>query len=67
MTKPVAMPSKRIVIRVVDDEKAIANTLAVILTHSGFEAHALFSGQEAIEALDKPQPDLLLTDVDMPE
>ena len=58
--------SSRPIVLVVDDEKVIATTLAVILTHSGFDAHAIFSGQQAVESLDKLKPDLLITDVDMP-
>jgi CheY-like chemotaxis protein len=67
MTEPVPAPTpKQKVVLVVDDETAIASTLAIILNHAGFEAHALFSGQEAVAALDKLQPDLLITDVVMP-
>jgi CheY-like chemotaxis protein len=58
--------SKRRVVLVVDDEKVIAKTLAAILSHSGFDAHALFNGLQAVEALDHLKPDLLITDVDMP-
>ena len=58
--------SRRTVVLVVDDEKVIAGTLAAILTHAGFEAHALFSGEQAIGALDRLRPDFLVTDVDMP-
>jgi CheY-like chemotaxis protein len=61
MSEPFMTSSRRIVVLIVDDE-----TLAVILTHAGFDAHALFSGPQAVEALDKLQPDLLITDVDMP-
>jgi CheY-like chemotaxis protein len=57
---------KRPIALVVDDEKVIATTLAVILSNAGFEAHALFSGQEAVDALETLQPDLLITDVVMP-
>jgi CheY-like chemotaxis protein len=66
MTDPATVLSRRTIVLVVDDEKVIASTLAVILTHAGFEAHAVFSGAQAIEALDTLRPDLLLTDVDMP-
>lgn len=66
MTDPATVLSRRTIVLVVDDEKVIASTLAVILTHAGFEAHAVFSGAQAIEALDTLHPDLLLTDVDMP-
>jgi CheY-like chemotaxis protein len=69
MTAPAPAPSpaiKQKVVLVVDDETAIATTLGIILNQAGFEAHALFSGQEAVDALDKLQPDLLITDVVMP-
>jgi CheY-like chemotaxis protein len=51
---------------VVDDEQIIASTLAIILNQAGFVAHAFFSGQDAVDSLDKLQPDLLITDVVMP-
>jgi CheY-like chemotaxis protein len=59
-------PLKRRVALVVDDEKVIAATLAVILNNAGFDAHALFSGEDAVESLERLQPDLLITDVVMP-
>ncbi len=54
------------VVFVVDDEQVIADTLAIILNNSGFAAHGFLSGQEAVDASDSLQPDLLLTDVVMP-
>ncbi len=59
-----ATPSKRKVL-VADDEQVIANTLAVILNQAGFEARAVYSGEDAIAALDGFQPDMLITDVIM--
>ena len=59
-----ATPSKRKVL-VADDEQVIANTLAVILNQAGFEARAVYSGEDAIAALDSFQPDMLITDVIM--
>jgi CheY-like chemotaxis protein len=61
---PAATPSKPRVL-VADDEQVIANTLAVILNQHGFEARAVYSGEEAIQALDSFQPDMLITDVIM--
>lgn len=57
---------KRRIVFVVDDEQVIATTLVVILNNAGFDAHAFFSGEDAIDALPKLQPDLLITDVVMP-
>jgi len=59
-----ATPSKRKVL-VADDEQVIANTLAVILNQAGFEALAVYSGEDALKALDSFQPDMLITDVIM--
>lgn len=50
---------------VVDDECLIANTLAQILTASGFEAKAVYSGETAVIAARELQPDVLITDVMM--
>ena len=64
MTEAPAATSKRKVL-VADDEQVIANTLAVILNQAGFDAHAVYSGEEALDALDNFQPDMLITDVIM--
>lgn len=58
-------PSKRRVI-VIDDEQVIANTLAIILNNAGFEARAVFNGQQAVELLETFQPEMLIADVVMP-
>jgi CheY-like chemotaxis protein len=58
-------PRRRVAV-VVDDEKVIATSLAIILNNSGFDAHAFFSGQEAVDSLENLRPDLLIIDVDMP-
>jgi CheY-like chemotaxis protein len=65
MTEPSEqIPSKRRVL-VVDDEELIANTLAIILNNAGYEARAVFSGEQAVELLESFQPELLITDVIM--
>jgi CheY-like chemotaxis protein len=58
-------PSKRRVI-VADDEEMIATTLAIILNQAGFEARAVFSGEQVVELLDSFQPEILIADVVMP-
>lgn len=52
---------------VVDDEEIIATTLAAILRGSGFEAEAFVDPLEALMAAEYRTPDLLLTDVMMPQ
>jgi DNA-binding NtrC family response regulator len=61
---PVATQSKCKVL-VADDEQVIANTLAIILNRAGFEARAVYSGEDVLKALDSFQPDMLITDVIM--
>jgi CheY-like chemotaxis protein len=56
---------KSIRVLVADDERMIANTLARILSTSGFEAKAVYSGENAIEAARELKPDVLITDVIM--
>lgn len=50
---------------VVDDVKAIASSCAIILQSAGYDARAVFSGEEAVEAAGSYRPDLLLTDISM--
>jgi CheY-like chemotaxis protein len=50
---------------VADDEQVIANTLAIILNQAGFEARAVYSGENAVEILDEFQPNMLISDVIM--
>ena len=50
---------------VADDEKVIADTLAMILNQSGFEARAVYSGEKAVELTSTFEPDMLISDVIM--
>ncbi len=50
---------------VVDDERVIADTLAMILNQSGFEARAIYSGEGALELATTFGPDMLISDVIM--
>jgi CheY-like chemotaxis protein len=50
---------------ILDDEQIIANTLALILNRSGFEARAVYNGEAAIEAARELSPDVLISDVIM--
>src|SRR4029077_12455640 len=56
----------RIRILVVDDERAIVESLAEIIGYAGYEVATACSGQEAIAKAAKACPMILLTDVLMP-
>jgi len=50
---------------VADDERVIADTLAMILNQSGFEARAVYSGEKALEIAPDFKPNMLISDVIM--
>lgn len=52
---------------VVDDERVIADTLAIILNQSGYEASAVYTGNGAVESARINKPDLIVSDVIMPD
>lgn len=53
-------------ILVVDDERLIADTIVQILNRNGFIAEAAYSGSQAIELARLYCPELVLSDVMMP-
>lgn len=59
--------SKKKRIFVVDDENSIASTLALILESDGFDATPFTEPLEALKASRSESPDLLLSDVMMPQ
>lgn len=58
--------AKAVTILVVDDEPALANTLAIILQIEGYIATAVYSAEEALAQLPALNPSLVVTDVIMP-
>ena len=52
---------------VLDDERVIADTLAIILNQNGFDALAVYTGTGAVEQARNLHPDLIITDVIMPD
>ena len=52
---------------VVDDEQVIADTLAKILDLNGYDASAVYTGSAAVESAKTLQPDLIISDVIMPD
>ncbi len=59
-------PSPKQKILVVDDERPIADMLAVILMRHNYEARAAYGGWDAVERAREFCPDLVLSDVVMP-
>ena len=56
----------RPVVLVVDDESVIADTLAEILTRSGYQGVAEYDGDSALETALLTPPEMLITDVVLP-
>jgi CheY-like chemotaxis protein len=52
---------------IADDERVIADTLAIILNQGGFEARAVYSCIKALEMAPAFRPDMLISDVIMSE
>jgi CheY-like chemotaxis protein len=52
---------------VVDDEHVIADTLAIILNQAGFHASAAYTGNDAVDLARTEKPDLIISDVIMPD
>jgi DNA-binding NtrC family response regulator len=50
---------------VVDDEKTVADSLALILRASGYEATASYSGEEAVELCEAIDPHIVVSDIVM--
>jgi len=50
---------------VADDERVIADTLAMILNQSGFHARVAYTGEKALELAAEFEPDMLISDVIM--
>lgn len=51
---------------IVDDDQAIADTLAVIFRMHGYDARVAYSAEAAIESIASCVPDLALLDVNLP-
>ena len=51
---------------VVDDELGILDTLRILLKNEGFEPHTAHGGKQGLEMLAEIAPDVVLTDIRMP-
>jgi len=52
---------------VVDDERLIADTISAILVEHGFAAFKAYSGEEALRLSQALRPDIVVSDVLMPQ
>jgi two-component system response regulator HydG len=59
-------PNGRPSVLVVDDETGILDTLRILLRNEGFDAHCAQGGRKALELLRELHPDIVLTDIRMP-
>ncbi|MGA1795542.1 MAG: response regulator [bacterium] len=50
----------------VDDDCMICDTISLYLTQKGYSVTSAASGEEALEAIDRERPNLVLLDVVMP-
>jgi len=56
----------KVKILIVDDEMGILDTLQILFRSEGFQVAVANSGREALDALSKERPDLVLSDIRMP-
>jgi CheY-like chemotaxis protein/two-component sensor histidine kinase len=62
-----APPSGRRRVLIVDDNRDAADSLALMLSLSGHETHAIYDGAAALELAARFMPDVVLLDIGMPE
>ncbi len=61
------MSEQRPLILIIDDEKSILETLRILLKNTGFDVETAQGGNLGLEAIKKHVPDIVLTDVRMPD
>lgn len=54
-------------ILVVDDSRDIADLLVEVFSSRGHEASAVYSGADAVSAVDRLAPDIVFLDISMPD
>ena len=62
-----AITQRPLRVLIADDEKIIADTLAIIIRNSGFSVTPVYSGTRAVEAATKLRPDVVICDIRMPD
>jgi len=61
------LPGRGERIVVVDDEKEVADALRIFLEAEGYQVEAYYDGLEAMEAIGRSLPNLILLDYDLPQ
>lgn len=52
---------------VVDDDEIVRTFVQRVMEHSGYEVHLAEHGRQALDVIESLDPDLLVTDLNMPE
>ena len=65
VTRGMSEAKNRQRVLVADDERVIADTLAMILNQSGFETRVAYSGEQAVEIAIVFHPEMMISDVIM--
>lgn len=60
------VPADSPTVLVVDDEHLVADTLSLIFKRAGFAAKIAYNAEDALEIAKLNPPDILISDVDMP-
>jgi DNA-binding NtrC family response regulator len=67
MEEPIELKASCPLVLVVDDEPLVADTLSVILSRAGFRTMTAYDAQTALSLAGANPPDLLISDVAMPD
>lgn len=66
MTKPVGTPDGPLSLLVVEDNRDVAETLAVILRNSGYAVSIAFDGDQAVQMIDASPFNAIVCDIGLP-
>ena len=61
------MNGQRDKLLIVDDDRLIADTTALIFTHAGYDVEAVYSAEQALELIQKWPPSAAILDVLLPQ
>ena len=51
---------------IVEDDEALNEAFSMVLSRAGYNVRAVFNGQEALDAIAREEPDLVILDLLMP-